>query len=102
MNDSPEKRTSSHAGLKYGFYEVCQAHAWALRTPPSSASPRCPSLPSHALAQAFKPEAAALLPAASPLFVLLAAALAAELIASVALCPLEAVRIRAVCNPAYD
>jgi len=62
-----------HAGLKYGFYE------------------------------AFKPEAAALLPeSSSPLVILLAAALAAELIASVALCPLEAVRIRAVCNPAYE
>ena len=63
-----------HAGLKYGLYE------------------------------AFKPEAvAALAPLHAPaLAVLLSAALAAELLASCALCPLEAVRIRAVCNPAYE
>jgi solute carrier family 25 phosphate transporter 3 len=56
----------------------------------------------YGLYDGFKPEFAALLPDGAPRVVtLVCAAMAAESIASLCLCPLEAVRIRAVCDPEY-
>ena len=56
----------------------------------------------YGLYDAFKPVVAAALPVASPrLAVLVCAAVVAEAIASTALCPLEAARIRIVCDPSY-
>ncbi|KAG8464750.1 hypothetical protein KFE25_010118 [Diacronema lutheri] len=56
----------------------------------------------YGLYDAFKPELAGALPSDAPkIAVLLLAGVSAEAIASLVLCPLEALRIRAVCDASY-
>lgn len=56
----------------------------------------------YGLYDAFKPELAHALPDEAPrLLVLIGAGVGAEALASLVLCPLEALRIRAVCDPAF-